>query len=65
MKAFEKLQNGSVVLASKQDGSGHIVLALVAWKDEYATWSVDETGNAFHGHYFDDLIQAVEDFKKR
>jgi len=58
------LENGAFVIAQKDD------VVLAHWARgakgiEFITWQVDTEGNAYWGHYKDDLSEALNDFKKR
>jgi hypothetical protein len=39
---------------------------LAIWhNDEYVTWSIDHTGNCYHGRYFTAIEDAIADFFNR
>ena len=68
------LWNGSNLYAIKKcEGNGYIVLAKTHGVHTYATWwasdSEDEEDKGIlhcsSGHYFQDLVEAVDDFKAR
>lgn len=64
----KRLRNGAIVIDYKQVHTRRYVLAM--WEKgaghwEYVTWEIDADRNAFHGHYFPDLIDAVKDFADR
>lgn len=58
-----QLNNGAEVVASCKD------LVLAKWdrgnRMEYVTWIVDKKGNAYLGHYFCNVQDAVKDFIAR
>jgi hypothetical protein len=58
------LKNGSTLLAWK-DVCGYVVVLALNEKNEYVTWDLDADGNTTSGHYFGDLLNAVEDYKTR
>jgi hypothetical protein len=58
---MRKLNNGAVVIEQK----GDVVLARWDRDGKYVTWKVDNEGNAYWGHYFTALSDAVADFNKR
>jgi hypothetical protein len=57
------LKNGAEVLKRRGD------FVLARWdkgsRVELVTWGVDAEGNAYWGHYFDDLDAAFHDLNKR
>lgn len=64
------LPNGATVLAHKPGDRGYeIVLAFVfpqISEDPFVTWSVTpEGGEAFWGHYYQDIAEALDDYKER
>lgn len=64
------LPNGAYVIAQKFPNRTHaedsIVLCLWGRRDrpEYVTWVCNHKGCEW-GHYFDDIVAAVEDFRGR
>ncbi|NIW99064.1 MAG: hypothetical protein GWN13_12630 [Phycisphaerae bacterium] len=58
------LNNGARVLSYAQAVCGRFYVAA-EWHDEYVTWAIDEEGNAFWGHYFDEPGDAFNDLQKR
>lgn len=58
------LKNGAKVLCYREDRSGSIVLAENSMGD-FVTWLVDDDGNAYHGHYFENYKEAMTDFLGR
>lgn len=59
------LNNGAEILAFKQRLRG-VLVVLAKWKDnEYVTWVVDEKGDAYWGHYFNNEDDALIDWEKR
>lgn len=55
------LKNGTTLIERR----GDVVLAKTDGAQPYATWKIDGDGNTYWGHYFDDLIEAVDDFVRR
>jgi|WetSurMetagenome_2_1015567.scaffolds.fasta_scaffold1033859_2 hypothetical protein len=55
----EFLKNGAVVIAR------HIDIVLCKWDDQYVTWTVDDEGNAYLGHYHMNIFSAVADYGNR
>lgn len=53
------LKNGARVLLQ----SRHYVLA--SWRGQFVFWMIDDEGNAYCGHYFDDDQRAIDYFCKR
>lgn len=65
-----ELKNGAVVIDAKRIGPAGTFYVLALWgkghaKMEYVTWEVDREGNASQGHYFPDLVAAVQDLASR
>jgi len=61
-----RLKNGAKLLAWKEERDSVVVLALWDRGDwEFVTWNLDTDGNCTSGHYYTDLLSAVEDFKTR
>lgn len=59
------LKNGALVLASTETWDGGIVLAYVAGAVQpFVTWRVYDEDTVW-GHYFADLVPAVEDYRGR
>jgi len=58
-----RLSNGAILLAWKEERDSFVVLALI--NNEYATWLLDESGGPYSGHYHNDLLSAVDEYKKR
>ena len=57
-----KLKNGAIQIERK----GNTVLAL--WEGHhhpYVTWRINEQGDTYLGHYFEDVVEAVRDFDQR
>ncbi len=54
-----KLENGATVVHCTVE---HV---LAHWRDEWVTWAIDNKGNTFWGHYFDDFFAAARDHKER
>lgn len=61
----DTLKNGATVIAF--DDKTKVVLAgsVAGRVNEYITWSIDEDGNCYHGHYFASIQEAVKDFTDR
>jgi len=67
------LDNGGIIIRAKEttprtgEADGFIILAFIDEKDEFATWFMraDDYACTTSGHYFLDLFDAVEDFKRR
>jgi hypothetical protein len=64
------LPNGRTVVANVVRRDRLYVLALTAHPDRHGdswvTWEVSpEHGNAWWGHYFDDIREAVDDLYRR
>jgi hypothetical protein len=55
------LPNGARVVEAR----GDVVLAHCGGYHPYVTWQVDQCGNAFWGHYFEDISTAVADYNER
>jgi hypothetical protein len=53
------LKNGAIALDER---NGY---CIAKWNDEYVTWAVDKEGNAYWGHYFSDIMEAVRDYMQR
>jgi hypothetical protein len=67
VNAPKVLPNGAKVLDYKIYANGNIV-ALCEFGVGYhpfVTWRLDEEGNAFWGHYFDNAEEAYRDFEER
>lgn len=58
----DKLPNGAIVLCLR----GEIILALNPgnWQP-WVTWRIDADHNAYLGHYFGSLEEAISDFNAR
>ena len=57
---FKSLANGAEVLEQKGD------VVLAKFRDEYVTWKIDDSGNAYWGHYHGkDLVKAANEFAER
>lgn len=61
------LNNGAEIIAKKPvKGGGYIVMAKRdAAYHPFVTWFVDYENDAFHGHYFSDEGEAMDDFFER
>jgi hypothetical protein len=65
------LPNGAIVIAvSCREADRYIILALrPGWhaSDNYVTWKANRPGNGetYWGNYFDNIVEAVEDFLNR
>jgi len=62
-----KLPNGARVVALYSEGKEVVVLCEAPdspWHP-HVTWNVTPTGEAFWGHYFDNEMEAREDFYAR
>ena len=62
----DTLRNGATVL--EHDPGAGIVLAMRAVsldRVQYITWHLDSLGAAYWGHYFDDMVLAVQDYQRR
>ena len=64
MNTGDKLKNGSLLITWKKERDSVVVLALSP-KNECVTWLLDENGGTYSGHYYQDLLQAVDDYKSR
>jgi len=53
------LNNGATVI----EQSGRIVIA--SWHGEYITWEVTDDGDAYWGHYYHTLAEALHDYQER
>lgn len=67
LKIGEKLPNGALVDNYVITPNG---ITVVAYKENdvytpWVTWRLDESKNAYWGHYFVNWEEAYEDFKKR
>ena len=61
-----RMLNGATVIAVGAHGERAVVLALYSQPQPYVTWEVHaSTGEAYWGHYFDDLGAALVDFNER
>jgi len=62
------LNNGAEILAYKKRLRG-VMVVLAKWnstgKEEYVTWVVDDNGDAYWGHYFNNEDDALVDWEKR
>jgi len=56
---LKKLKNGADVIVQRHN---HV---LARWRGEFVFWTVDNDGNAYWGHYFNDIEKAVEYFVNR
>jgi hypothetical protein len=60
---FRELKNGARVIHQMND------VVLAEWdkgtRVEYVTWRIDNSGNAYCGHYKQTLAEALADFRKR
>lgn len=68
----QALPNGAIVIDAKREVTelGPAVYILAMWckgsRTEYVTWQVvDDEGNCEQGHYFCDILGAVNDFLER
>ena len=61
IKMGDTLKNGSIVIAIDKG----IVLAMMPYKSEYVTWSINSDGETYFGHYFASLKNATNDFYSR
>lgn len=61
--SLKRLKNGALELTRRSNG---IVLAIKE-NGEFVTWwtPVEDPQETYHGHYFLDIFDAVEDFKNR
>jgi hypothetical protein len=63
MKPGELLQNGATCIVS----NGQFILAV--WEQSvyhpFVTWELHMSGNVEHGHYFNDIDEAVRDYHDR
>lgn len=57
------LNNGANVLAVKPSNNGFIVMA--EFNKSFVTWFVNKAYDAFWGHYYDNVNEALEDFNIR
>jgi len=64
MKVGDRLSNGSMVLAWKEERDSQVVLALNQ-KNEYVVWVLDPNGAPFAGQYYQYLLEAVDAYKSR
>ncbi len=64
-----KLKNGATVLAYRETVVKRVVAADFGAdhgsSTPFATWRLDEGGNAFWGHYFETAAEAVADLDRR
>ena len=66
------LNNGAEILAYKKRLRG-VMIVLARWvrhdgagqREEYVTWAVDDNGDAYWGHYFNNEDDALVDWEKR
>jgi len=69
IKLNTQLKNGFTVLNIHQSSKGFVILAEDKDSNRFqpfATWITDgENDDTFCGHYFEDLIDAQDDFVKR
>ena len=66
MRPGTVLANGATVVAVRTDGLECIVLAVrTAHGSPWITWRASGPADTFWGHYYDDLDQALADFKER
>jgi hypothetical protein len=64
----ERLLNGATIVAYREQRNYWIVLAVREGypDDPYATWAVSAgDGEAFWGHYHNDLVAAIADYHQR
>jgi hypothetical protein len=65
-----RLKNGALILSVLTNGDCER-LVLGDWSNSdrsqrrYATWRIDDEGNASSGHYFSDLAEAAKDLTER
>lgn len=61
------MSNEKIVLARKPvEGCNYLNIVLCKWGNEFVTWMENtELGGYNHGHYYTDLLEAVEDYKAR
>ena len=66
LKPGTKLKNGATVIQGK-DNIFHEGYTVLCVKDngEFVTWITDEAGNTYHGHYYSDIQEALNDFNNR
>ena len=57
--AQETLANGATVLLRNYD------VVLCKWRGEFVPWKTDSNGNAYWGHYFKWMPDALVDFMDR
>ncbi len=60
-KPTDKMKNGAIVI--DYDAPSTVVVA--SFNGQFVTWKCDDDGNAYWGHYFDNVCNAVADFQKR
>jgi hypothetical protein len=68
LTAMATLRNGAEVIATKPaKGGGFVVLARTRGHHPLVTWFVNDEGEAFNGHYFQEADQdrALRDWEKR
>ena len=65
LRVGAQLNNGSTLLAWKEERDTVVVLALNPTKGEYVTWLMNENGDCVAGNYHQSLLYAVDDYKAR
>jgi hypothetical protein len=58
------LNNGAEVLAFKKILWSHMIVCA-KWNEEFVTWAVSDHGDAYWGHYFKTMDEAIADWKGR
>lgn len=60
-----KLKNGADILQDLTTPNYRLVLAKWTGAHQYVTWRVDDDGNCYWGHYFDNEHRARADLYQR
>ena len=63
-KVNRTLPNGAIVISEGRNLAGENV-AYCRFQEKYVTWMIDETDDAFYGHYFDVKEDAEKDYFER
>lgn len=64
MKIGDALNNGATVVEVATDDEGGTFVVARTHR-EWVTWALREDGETAHGHYFDDLEDALDDLRLR
>lgn len=56
--------NGATVVAAYRANQDEYVI-LCRWRGEWVTWRMNHDGDCYWGHYFTNMVHAVDDIFER